>query len=82
MKIKNIKLWDWVVRNERFKWKIIEYFVSSKKIVFFFCMYKMYLISTEGYEDPNVHYLPQKMVKFVYVWNMLKLVRVLKTCLI
>ena len=39
--MKNIKLWNWVVWNQRFKWKLIEYFMSSKKNIFFFCMYKM-----------------------------------------
>ena len=39
MKTKNIKLRDWVVWNQRFKWKTIEYFMSSKKY-FFLCMYK------------------------------------------
>ena len=24
---------------------------------FFFCMFKMYLISTEGYKNPSVHFL-------------------------
>ena len=34
--------------------------MSSKKyIFFFFCMYKMYLISAEVYENANFHYLPQ-----------------------
>ena len=32
---KNIKLLDWLVCNRRFKWKIIEYFMSSKKNYFF-----------------------------------------------
>ena len=39
MKTKNIKLWDSVLWNERFKWKTIEYFMSSKKQIFL-CMYK------------------------------------------
>ena len=30
--MKNMKLWDWVVWNQRFKWKIIEYFMASKKL--------------------------------------------------
>ena len=34
--------------------------MSSKKYIFFlFCMYKMYLISAEVYENANFHYLPQ-----------------------
>ena len=30
-----IKLWDWRVWNQRFKWKIIACFVSLKKKIFF-----------------------------------------------
>ena len=49
--MKNIKLWDWVVWNQRFKWKIIEYFMSSKKTFF---MYKMVGISTETWNKARV----------------------------
>ena len=35
VKMKNIKLCDLVVRNQRFKSKIIEYFMSFKKKLFF-----------------------------------------------
>ena len=59
VKMQNIKLWDWAVWNQRFKWKVVEYFMPSKKIIFFLCMYKIYLISAERYENANVHYLPQ-----------------------
>ena len=52
--MKNIKLWDWVVWNQRFKWKIIEYFMSSKKIFFFFCMYKMIDIRVETWNKAEV----------------------------
>ena len=45
--MKNMKLWDWVVWNQRFKWKIIEYFMSLKKNIFFLCMYEMVIISAE-----------------------------------
>ena len=31
--------------------------MSSKKIIFFLFMYKMYLISAEGYENANVDFL-------------------------
>ena len=31
-----IKLWDWAVWNQRFKWKSIEYFMPSKKYIYFF----------------------------------------------
>ena len=34
--------------------KIIEHFMSSKKFIFFLCMYKMYLISAEGYKNAEV----------------------------
>ena len=40
--MRNVKLWDWVGWNQRFKWKSIEYFMS-----FFLCMYKMVDISAE-----------------------------------
>ena len=49
--MENMKLWDWVVWNQRLKWKIIEYFMPSKTIFFFFCMYKMLQISKEEYEQ-------------------------------
>ena len=31
--------------------------MSLKKIIFFFCMYKMYLISAEGYKNVKVEFL-------------------------
>ena len=52
--MKNMKLWDWVVWNQRFKWKIIEYFMSLKKIIFFLCMYKMVDISAEAWNKAEV----------------------------
>ena len=52
--MKNIKLWDWVVLNQRFKWKIIEYFMSSNKIYFFLCMYKMVDIRIETWNKADV----------------------------
>ena len=37
------------------QWKIIEDFMpAKKKLFFFFCMYKMYLISGEGYKNAEV----------------------------
>ena len=36
--MKSMKLWDWVVWNQRLKWKIIEYFMSSKKKYIFVCV--------------------------------------------
>ena len=43
----------WVVWNQRLKWKVIEYFITSKKN-FFSCMYKMIQISKEGYKKCEV----------------------------
>ena len=52
--MRNVKLWDWVVWNQRFKWKIIEYFMSLKNIIFFLCMYKMVDISAETWNKAEV----------------------------
>ena len=52
--MEKIKLWDWVVWNQRFKWKIIDYFMSPKKIIFFFCLYKMVEISVETWNKAGV----------------------------
>ena len=47
LRSENEKLWDWVVWNQRPKWKIIECFMPSNNF-FFLCMYKMLQISKEG----------------------------------
>ena len=39
--------------------KLLSTLCHQKKL-FFSCVYKMYLASAEGYENANVHYLPQK----------------------
>ena len=52
--MKNLKLRDWVVWNQRLKWKIIEYFISSKKLIFFLCMYEMVDISAETWDKGNI----------------------------
>ena len=52
--MKNINSWDWVVWNQRFKRKIIEYFMSSKKNIFSVCMYKMVDISAETWNKAGV----------------------------
>ena len=36
--MKNIKLWDWVVWNQKRKWKIIWLFYGIKKNKFFSCV--------------------------------------------
>ena len=45
---------------------LIEDFSSSKKI-FFFCIYKMYLISAEGYKNACVHFLKLKKTDEIWV---------------
>ena len=65
MKIKNTKLWNSVVWNERLKWKIIEFFMPSKKIIiFFFYMRKMSHISKEEYKKCEVEIIDEG----VYFW--------------
>ena len=44
----------WVVWNQRLNWKIIEYSMPLKQIIFFLCMYKMVQISKEGYKKCEV----------------------------
>ena len=41
--------------------------MSSKKTFFFLCMYKMYLISAEGYENANVEFLAIKTTSEIWV---------------
>ena len=36
--------------------KIIKDSMLSKRFIFFFCMYKMYLISAEGYKNAKVEF--------------------------
>ena len=62
--MKNIKLWDWVVWNQRFMWKIIEYFMLLKKKIFFLCMYKMLPIRKEEYEKCEVEIIDKEK----YFW--------------
>ena len=59
--MKNTKLWDWVVWNERLKtkikWKIvkiIEYFMLSKNFIFFLVYVLMGDISVEKYTNAKV----------------------------
>ena len=41
--------------------------MSLKKIIFFFCMYKMYLISAEGYKNAKVDFLTIKTTSEIWV---------------
>ena len=52
--MKNMKLWDWVVWNQRLKWKSIEHFMPSKKKKKKLCMYKLVQISKEEYKTCEV----------------------------
>ena len=56
--------WFWLVKTV----KIIMHFMSSKeKNIFFLWMYKMYLISAEGYENANVDFLTIKTTSEIWV---------------
>ena len=46
--MKNIKLWDWVVWNQRFRWKVIEYIMSLKQFLFLKTYYKMLEITIDN----------------------------------
>ena len=41
--------------------------MSSKTLFFFLCMYKMYLISSEGYKNANVEFLTTKTASEISV---------------
>ena len=60
-----MKLWDLIVWNQRYKWKIIEDFMSSKKLIFF--LYRLYKISAEGYKNANVEFLTIKTISEIWV---------------
>ena len=38
--MENVKLWDWVVWNQRYKWKLLGILCHQTKFIFFLCMYK------------------------------------------
>ena len=42
-------------------------YVIKKKIIFFLCTYKMYLISTEGHKNANVKFLKIKTTNDIWV---------------
>ena len=46
---------------------------NTKKLFFFLCIYKMYLISAEGYKNPGVHCL--RIKKTGELWVNMKNVR-------
>ena len=58
--------------------------VWLKIFFYFFCIYKMYLISADGYKNAGVDLLIiiKKLVKFGQKWKTYKLVQVLKAFLI
>ena len=47
--------------------KIIKHFLLSKKLIFFLCMYKIYLISAEGYKHAKVDFLTIKKTGEIWV---------------
>ena len=57
-KIKQCEIKDLKQKLSQKQSKIIEYFMSS--IFIFFCIYKMYLISTEGCKNANVYHLIER----------------------
>ena len=40
---------------------------NEEKFIFFLCMYKMYLISAEGYKNANVVFLTIKIISEIWV---------------
>ena len=47
--------------------KIIKHFLLSKKLLFFLCIYKIYLISAEGYKHAKVDFLIIKTTDEIWV---------------
>ena len=54
---------NWLKKYCKKQLKIIEHFMPSK----FFCMYKIYLISAEGYKNSDVHFLRVKKTDNIWV---------------
>ena len=48
-------------------YKIIKHFMELRKIYFFFCIYKMYLISGEGYKNTKFDFLTIKTTSEIWV---------------
>ena len=44
--------------------------MSSKKFIFFLCIYEMYLISAKGYENAGTHFL--RIRKTGKIWRSMK----------
>ena len=53
----------WLVKN-------YQTFYEIKKIYFIFCIYKIYLISAEGYKNAGVHFL--RVRKTGEIWSIMK----------
>ena len=47
--------------------KLLNALCNSEKFIFFLSMYKMYLISTEGYKNANVEFLTIKKTSEIWV---------------
>ena len=47
--------------------KLLSTLCNQKKIIFFLCIYKIYLISAEGYKNANVAFLTIKTTNEIWV---------------
>ena len=56
-------------KNNKFvnMWFVKNYQTFQKLIFFFFCIYKMYLISAEGYKNHSVHFLRARKTGEIWV---------------
>ena len=78
--VKNKKMRDWIVwtqeNNELVNMWLVKNYQTFCEINFFFnfCIYKMYLLSGEGYKNAGVHILIiKKLGKFGQAWKMYKM---------
>ena len=69
-KIKQCEIKDLKQKLSQKQSKVIEYFMSSNFLFFFFCIYKMYLISTERCKNANVYHLIER--KTGEIWASIK----------
>ena len=72
-----MKLWDWVVWNQRLKWKIIEHFMPSEHFIFFLCVYRVVVeITKETWGKCGIktvkHYNEKKELNRGKKWATLK----------
>ena len=64
----NTRVWREYLQQ---KYQIISRIINNiNKLFFFLCIYKMYLISTQGYTNANVHHI--KIRKTDEIWESMK----------